>query len=126
MYKENTACVYECSGRPNILTYIIGTTYLLHYRDQKSGNIIMIFYFLFLWVSFKFSTCDVLNPSRLSFNECLSNPCKNSAVCIHLLDSYPCICLAGFNGSHCETGTRVNCAIVMCLILCLCLEREAV
>ena len=44
-------------------------TYLLHYRDPKKWQHNYDILLFILWISFKFSTCDVLNPSRLSFNE---------------------------------------------------------
>lgn len=40
------------------------------------------------------------------FNECDSNPCQNGATCVDDLNSYTCSCQSGYQGTHCETGTR--------------------
>ncbi len=36
-------------------------------------------------------------------NECLSNPCLNGATCLEGVNTYDCLCPAGFHGSHCES-----------------------
>ena len=132
--KLNTACVCKydrvrmfCAAKRTHV-YSMHQQYVLQNRVEQHDKIIMIFYFLFLWISFNCAHAMfwILLDFVLDINECLSNPCQNSAVCINLLDSYRCICLAGYNGSHCETDTRVNCATVMRLIPCLCVEREAI
>ena len=38
------------------------------------------------------------------FDECSSNPCKNSGTCVDKLADYQCTCLNGFTGKDCETG----------------------
>ena len=38
------------------------------------------------------------------FNECLSNPCQNSANCSEYFGYYNCSCLHGFNGTNCENS----------------------
>jgi len=40
----------------------------------------------------------------LDIDECGSNPCENGATCIDAVDSYTCSCVAGYTGTHCETG----------------------
>ena len=50
----------------------------------------------------------------LEIVECVSNPCQNGAHCVDSLDSYRCVCVAGYKGSQCETGTGTGCVIVNC------------
>jgi len=134
MYKENTACVCACDrvwmlcAAKRTHVYSMHKTCLLHYRDQKRDKINMIFNFVFLGylLNLTHAMFWILLDYVLETNECLSNPCQNSAICINLLDSYRCICRAGYKGSQCEAGTCVNCATVRCLIQCLCVEREAI
>ena len=40
-------------------------------------------------------------------DECNSNPCQNEATCHDHVNSYSCICAAGFNGTNCETSKLV-------------------
>ena len=37
-------------------------------------------------------------------DECNSNPCQNGATCRDHVNSYSCTCVAGFNGTNCETS----------------------
>jgi Notch-like protein len=36
--------------------------------------------------------------------ECDSNPCHNGGSCIDLVAEFTCHCMAGYRGTHCETG----------------------
>ena len=42
--------------------------------------------------------------NNLEINECESYPCSNGATCIDVIGSYHCVCLEGYNNSHCENG----------------------
>lgn len=40
----------------------------------------------------------------VDINECSSNPCRNGANCVDRVNSYACICRAGYTGERCQTG----------------------
>ena len=43
----------------------------------------------------------------LDVNECLINGiCKNGGTCINTHGGYRCQCLSGYQGKHCEQGTK--------------------
>ena len=37
-------------------------------------------------------------------DECVSQPCKNGAICIDKINAYECKCAPGYAGKHCEQG----------------------
>ena len=43
----------------------------------------------------------------LDIDECASSPCRNGATCTDAVNSYMCRCVAGYTGTHCETGESV-------------------
>jgi len=43
-------------------------------------------------------------------DDCASNPCLNGATCTDKENSFSCICVQGFEGSRCETGTSQGAA----------------
>ena len=45
--------------------------------------------------------CGIL---LIDIDECSSNPCMNGATCTDAVNSYTCACVAGYTGTHCETG----------------------
>ena len=45
--------------------------------------------------------CDIV---IIDINECGSSPCVNGAICTDAVDGYTCACVAGYTGTHCETG----------------------
>ena len=44
----------------------------------------------------------------IDIDECSSNPCMNGANCTDAVNSYTCACVAGYNGTHCETGESLR------------------
>ena len=44
----------------------------------------------------------------LDVDECESNPCKNGGICEDGTNSYTCICLPGYTGHDCETGSMIK------------------
>ena len=42
--------------------------------------------------------------SVADIDECSSNPCLNGATCTDAVNQYTCGCVAGYTGTHCETG----------------------
>ena len=47
-------------------------------------------------------------------NECVSDPCQNSATCKNLINAYSCTCVEGYEGTHCENG--------MCALHVICVD----
>ena len=44
---------------------------------------------------------------KTDIDECASSPCTNGATCSNQVNSYSCICAAGYTGAKCETGNVV-------------------
>ena len=40
----------------------------------------------------------------VDINECQSTPCQNGGTCNDAVNQYTCSCVAGYVGTHCETG----------------------
>ena len=49
-----------------------------------------------------------LNVVLVDINECSSSPCMNGATCTDAVNSYTCACVAGYTGTHCETGGKLG------------------
>ena len=49
-----------------------------------------------------------LNVVLVDINECSSSPCSNGATCTDAVNSYTCACVAGYTGTHCETGEKLE------------------
>ena len=47
---------------------------------------------------------DNILPSLVDVDECASSPCQNGGTCLDQINSYNCSCVAGYNGSECETS----------------------
>lgn len=73
----------------------------------------LIFFFESLPLMEMFPTCPIhfmiifinyiVSPDG---DQCLSEPCKNGAMCSDSVGGYDCICKSGFSGVHCETGEK--------------------
>jgi hypothetical protein len=46
----------------------------------------------------------VFNNLVTDLNECSSNPCQNSGICVDNINSYTCTCMDCFTGINCENG----------------------
>ena len=44
----------------------------------------------------------------VDIHECSSSPCMNGATCIDAVNSYTCACVAGYTGTHCDTGESLG------------------
>ena len=56
--------------------------------------------------------------SVADIDECSCNPCLNGATCTEAVNSYTCGCVAGFTGTHCETGTPLINDVISLLSCC--------
>ncbi|XP_058263324.1 protein Z, vitamin K-dependent plasma glycoprotein a [Hemibagrus wyckioides] len=50
---------------------------------------------------------DIFWSVYIDGDQCLSQPCKNGAMCSDSVGGYDCICKSGFSGVHCETDQTV-------------------
>jgi Notch-like protein len=41
-------------------------------------------------------------------NECESNPCQHSGLCVDLPNSYQCHCTEGYGGENCQIGKAAS------------------
>ena len=44
------------------------------------------------------------NDPASGIDDCTSRPCMNGATCVIVVNSYSCICPAGYTGSRCGSG----------------------
>ena len=51
-------------------------------------------------------------------DECRSNACTNGATCSDAVYSYNCGCVAGYTGTHCETGSSFKVPISHYTLFC--------
>lgn len=51
------------------------------------------------YVHFTGLHCDI------NVDECASSPCSESGICVDGINSYDCVCLAGFSGPTCDANT---------------------
>ena len=63
------------------------------FNSDRQNNIIC---------SFEIRLTQFLFPD---IDECASEPCMNAATCVDRWNRYTCDCDAGYEGTHCETGT---------------------
>ena len=52
----------------------------------------------------------MLNVSEI--DECVSDPCQNSATCNEIVNGYTCTCADGYTGTLCEAGLYSFCALL--------------
>ncbi len=55
-----------------------------------------------------FSYLHMFDIILLDINECSSRPCMNGATCSDAVNSYTCVCVAGYTETHCETGESLG------------------
>ena len=55
-----------------------------------------------------FSYLHMFDIVLVDNNECSSSPCMNGATCSDAVNSYTCVCVAGYTGTHCETGESLG------------------
>jgi len=53
----------------------------------------------------------------VDYDDCSSTPCMNGATCKDGTDSYTCACIAGYNGTACETGKLLFKHVCYCVFL---------
>ena len=91
--------------------YIIGT--LLHAHTYEAKMIFL--YDTYIYIS--------------DINECADTPCMNGGECSDLVGRFECECVAGYEGTTCETG-ELNKRHSLCIVIwfpklqCLTLERD--
>ena len=75
------------------------------YADHLNDNFIFSLV-LITWCSLKrpMHICHL----NADIDECSSNPCLNGATCTDAVNSYTCGCVAGYTGTHCETGSSLT------------------
>ena len=59
-----------------------------------------------LFVHIIISKCEI--SLVVDINDCSSSPCMNGATCTDAVNSYACACIAGYTGTHCETGDTLG------------------
>ena len=59
-----------------------------------------------LFVHIIISKCEIYLV--VDINDCSSSPCMNGATCTEAVNSYACACIAGYTGTHCETGDTLG------------------
>ena len=42
----------------------------------------------------------------IDIDECASSPCQNGGSCTDEVNGYTCNCIAGYDGTDCETGNN--------------------
>lgn len=55
-------------------------------------------------------------------DECISEPCRNGALCRDGVDQYSCYCVPGYQGKHCDLEVD-ECASEPCLNGATCLNQ---
>jgi len=58
----------------------------------------------------------------LEIDECASSPCENGASCTDADNSYTCLCVTGYTGTHCETGESLVLSFTDTTVLTLLME----
>ena len=48
----------------------------------------------------------------VEINDCASSPCRNGATCDDAVNSYTCLCVAGYTETHCESGKDEDAAVI--------------
>ena len=59
---------------------------------------------LYLFVAGQMSFTPSCFTLLLDTDECSSNPCQNGGTCTDGVNEYTCSCVAGYEGTSCETG----------------------
>ena len=52
--------------------------------------------------------CFLILILLTDIDDCSPDPCQNGAACTDGVNTYTCVCLAGYTGMNCETGEYKN------------------
>ena len=44
----------------------------------------------------------------VDIDECATSPCQNGGSCTDQVNGYTCNCIAGYDGTNCETGNTAT------------------
>ena len=62
-----------------------------------------------LWIAYIVWTTEQYKYLYIAdINECESNPCQHSGLCVDLPNSYQCDCTEGYRGDNCQIGKAVK------------------
>ncbi|KAK2174775.1 hypothetical protein NP493_778g04036 [Ridgeia piscesae] len=85
---------------PNAVQASHGNKYTASYTcvagyQSKSGGTVETISCYRVWQTPTTGICE-------DINECASSPCRNGATCTDAVNSYTCLCVAGYTGKFCE------------------------
>ena len=93
-----------CRGKPWSVKVIVLFEHICGHLNN-SPSPLNVFISTSIIVSLPPPLCPTLsNVDVLDIDECASSPCRNEATCSDAVNSYTCRCVAGFTGTHCESG----------------------